>query len=70
MADFVTRLPDEGEYTAVSKQLGLSSHAVAVAVSRFRERYRALVLAEIANTVNGAADFEAEMRYLMELVSR
>lgn len=70
MADFVSRLPDEGEYAAAGKRLGLNSHAVAVAVSRFRDRYRALVRAEIANTVDGAASFEAEMRYLMDLVSR
>ncbi len=68
LADFVSRLPEEGEYTAVGERLGLSGHAVAVAVSRFRERYRALVRAEIANTVESAADFEAEMHYLMELL--
>jgi hypothetical protein len=70
LADFVSRSPDEGEYPAVGERLGLSRHAVAVAVARFRERYRARVRAEIANTVDSPADFEAEMRYLMELVSR
>ena len=70
LADFVMRSPDEGEYPAVGERLGLSSHAVAVAVARFRERYRALVRAEIANTVDCPADFEAEMGYLIELVTK
>ncbi len=67
-ADFVSRLPEEGEYTAVGERLGLSSHAVAVAVGRLRERYGVLIRAEIANTVGRPADVEVEMRYLMELV--
>jgi hypothetical protein len=47
----------------------MNSHAVAMAVARMRDRYRALVRAEIADTVDSAADFEAELRYLVELVS-
>ena len=69
LADFVSRSPDEGEYSKVGERLDMNSHAVAMAVARMRDRYRALVRAEIADTVEGAADFEAELRYLVELVS-
>jgi DNA-directed RNA polymerase specialized sigma24 family protein len=69
LADFASRSPDEGEYAKVGERLGLNSHAVAMAVARLRDRYRALVRAEIADTVDGATDLEAELRYLVELVS-
>jgi len=69
LAAFASRSPDEGEYAKVGERLGMNSHAVAMAVARMRDRYRALVRAEIADTVDGATDFEAELRYLVELVS-
>jgi RNA polymerase sigma-70 factor (ECF subfamily) len=43
----------------------LSANAVAVTVHRLRQRYRALVHAEIANTVASPADVEEEMRHLL-----
>jgi RNA polymerase sigma-70 factor (ECF subfamily) len=70
LADFVSRSPNEGEYTKVGKALDMNSHAVAVAVARMRDRYRALVRSEIAHTVQSAAEVEAELRYLVELVSQ
>jgi DNA-directed RNA polymerase specialized sigma24 family protein len=69
LADFLSRPPNPGEYAAVGEQLGLNNHAVAVAVGRLRERYRALVRAEIADTVDSPAEVDAELRYLIELVS-
>ena len=48
----------------------MNSHAVAVAVARLRERYRALIRAEIADTVESPAAVDAELHYLIELVSR
>jgi len=70
LAGFLSRPPDEGEYAAVGEQLGLNNHAVAVAVARLRERYRALIRSEIADTVDSPAEVDAELRYLIELVSR
>jgi RNA polymerase sigma factor (sigma-70 family) len=70
LADFLSRPPDEGEYTAVGDRLGLNSHAVSVAVSRLRERYRALIQTEIEDTVEGSAEVDAELRYLIELVTQ
>jgi RNA polymerase sigma-70 factor (ECF subfamily) len=70
LAEFVSRSPDHGEYTRVGERLSLSSHAVAMAVARLRDRYRTLVRAEVADTVHSAADLETELHYLVELISR
>jgi DNA-directed RNA polymerase specialized sigma24 family protein len=70
LADFLSRRPDEGEYTAVGDRLGLNSHAVSVAVGRLRERYRALIQTEIEDTVEGSAEVDAELGYLIELVTQ
>jgi len=69
LAGFLSRPPDDGEYAAVGERLGLNNHAVAVAVGRLRERYRALIRAELANTVESPAEAEAELRYLIQMVT-
>jgi DNA-directed RNA polymerase specialized sigma24 family protein len=69
LAAFLSRSPEAGEYAAVGGRVGLSSHAIAMAVTRLRERYRALIRAEIRETVNSAVEVEAEMRFLVELMS-
>jgi DNA-directed RNA polymerase specialized sigma24 family protein len=70
LADFLSRPPDEGEYAAIGERLELNSHAVAVAVGRLRERYRALIRAEVADTVDRPAEVDIELHYLVELVSQ
>jgi len=70
LAGFLSCLPGEGEYAVVGERLGLNSHAVAVAVARLRERYRDLIRAEIADTVDSPAAVDTELHYLIELVSR
>jgi RNA polymerase sigma-70 factor (ECF subfamily) len=70
LADFLSRPPGDGEYAAVGERLGLNNHAVAVAVARLRERYRVLIRAEIEDTVDNTAEVDAELRYLIELVTR
>jgi DNA-directed RNA polymerase specialized sigma24 family protein len=52
-----------------ARQLGLSEGAVKVAVHRLRKRFRELVKAEIAQTVNGADEVQDELRYLVETLS-
>ena len=49
--------------------LGMSADAVAMAVMRLRRRYRAMVRAEVANTVATPAEIDDEMRYLVELLA-
>jgi len=57
-------------YAQFGSRLGLSETAVKVTVHRLRQRYRALLLEEVAHTVTRPEELEAEMRYLLEVVSR
>jgi len=69
LAVFLIHPPDEGEYAATGERLALNRHAVAVTVSRLRERYGDLVRAEIAHTAESPAAVDAELRHLIELVT-
>lgn len=53
-------------YAEVARRLGRSEGAVKVAVHRMRRRYRALVLAEVADTV-ADSEVEEELRHLFEI---
>jgi RNA polymerase sigma factor (sigma-70 family) len=57
-------------YAQLGSRLGLSETAVKVTVHRLRQRYRELLLEEIAHTVTCPEELESEMRYLLEVVSR
>ena len=54
----------------VAVKLGLTESAVKSTLHRLRERYRALVREEIAHTVAEPAEIEAEVRYLITVVSQ
>jgi RNA polymerase sigma-70 factor (ECF subfamily) len=69
LSPFLSSPVDPGEYAKIGQQLRLNPHAVAAAVQRLRRRYRECVRAEIAHTVPVAADIDAEMRYLVELLT-
>jgi RNA polymerase sigma-70 factor (ECF subfamily) len=51
-------------------ELGLSEGAMKAAVHRLRARYRALLRDEIARTVADPTEIEAEVRYLMCVISQ
>jgi RNA polymerase sigma factor (sigma-70 family) len=63
---------DDSEVTCAeaATELGLSESAVKSALHRLRERYRAFVLEEIAHTVADPAEIEAEIRYLITVMSQ
>ncbi len=61
---FLANEPETGDYANVAHELTLTTGAVAVAVHRFRNRYRELVKEEIAHTVSDAADVDDELRSL------
>jgi RNA polymerase sigma factor (sigma-70 family) len=54
-------------YAALAAQLKLTEPAVKMAVSRLRERYRKILRAEIAETVETPEEIEDEIRYLFKL---
>lgn len=51
-------------------QLGWSEGAVKVAVHRLRKRFRELVKAEIAQTVDDPAQVQEELRYLVDVLAQ
>lgn len=56
-------------YDQIAFATGLSEGAVKVAVHRLRLRYRELLRAEIANTVDSPAEVDAEMRHLFNVLT-
>lgn len=65
LKEFLSAEPDEGDYARVGAQLQMSTGAVATAMCRLRQHYRALVREEIAHTVNSPDELEDEMRSLL-----
>jgi RNA polymerase sigma-70 factor (ECF subfamily) len=53
-------------YGDLGAALGMSEGALKVAAHRLRERYRAVLRAEVADTVAAPADVDAELRHLIE----
>ena len=56
-------------YAEVARTLDMSEGAVKVAVHRLRERYRALLRAEIAETVATPEEIDGELRHLLTALS-
>jgi len=53
-----------------ARRLDVNEGAVKVAIHRLRKRFRELVKAEIAQTVGADGDVQAELNYLLEVLSR
>jgi RNA polymerase sigma-70 factor (ECF subfamily) len=64
----VTGLKSES-CTERAESLGLSEGAYRVAVHRLRSRYRELLRAEIASTVDTSSEVDAEMRHLFKVLA-
>jgi RNA polymerase sigma-70 factor (ECF subfamily) len=56
-------------YAQLARELQMTEGAIKVAVHRLRERYGALLRAEIAQTVDRSEDVDEELRYLLSAVS-
>ena len=57
-------------YARVAQELDMNEVTVKVAVHRLRRRYRALLLAEIGQTVGTEEEIEAEVQHLIACVER
>jgi len=53
-----------------ARELGLSEGAIKVAVHRLRKRFRELIRAELAQTVDTEEDIDTELRYLVEVLAK
>ena len=51
-------------------RLGLSESAIKVAIHRLRKRFREVIRAEIAQTMENPTDVDGELRYLVEVLTR
>jgi RNA polymerase sigma-70 factor (ECF subfamily) len=51
-------------------RLGLSESAIKVAIHRLRKRFREVIRAEIAQTMDNPAEVDRELRYLVEVLAR
>ena len=61
---FITGDRPDLSYAEAAARLGTSEAAAKMTVTRMRQRYRALLRAEIANTVEDPAEVDAELREL------
>ena len=67
---YLTDASASKDYSDVAVQLQMKPGAVAVAVHRLRTRYREIVRACVAQTVESEADLASEMSYLLSVLSR
>ena len=59
---------DVESYADLSAQLNMSEGALRIAALRFRQRYRELLRAEIAQTVAHPAEIDEELRHLFQVL--
>ncbi len=69
LSPYLSRPAERASYSDSARRLDMDAESVAMAVMRLRRRYRALVRAEVANTVATPAEIDDEMRYLVELLA-
>jgi RNA polymerase sigma factor (sigma-70 family) len=69
LAGFLNREPGGDRYQAVAQRLGVSPGAIRMSVHRLRRRYRELLRAEIAATVDAPDQIDDEIRFLMAILS-
>jgi RNA polymerase sigma-70 factor (ECF subfamily) len=67
---FLLGEPDAGRYEDAARELGRSAVALRVTVHRMRRRFRELLRVEIAATVADDSEIDAEIRHLIDVLSR
>ena len=65
MKPFLGFHANEGGYTDVARQVGMSTSALHLQVFNFRKRYRAVLRAQIADTVKHPDDVDSELTVLL-----
>ena len=62
--------PTEQTYAAIADRFDLTETAVKGTVHRMRRRYRELFREQMAHTIDGPEELDAELRHLLAVVSR
>jgi len=70
LKEFLWGAESSVSYAELSARLDLSEGAARVAVHRFRQRYRELLRASIADTVADPKDVDDELRHLISVLGR
>jgi RNA polymerase sigma-70 factor (ECF subfamily) len=68
LKQFLSNEGSAAQYDAVAVESDVTPGAVAVAVHRMRQRYRALVREEVDHTMASPGELEEEMRYLLDVL--
>lgn len=68
LRDYLVADRSEISYRHLSVLLGIAELSVKKLIHRFRARYRAFVRDEVAKTVKGPDDIDAEIRYLCSVL--
>ena len=66
---FLNQESDEDHYDELAARTGLSSGALRMSIHRMRRKYRTLLRAEIAETVETPEEVDAEIRFLLSTLS-
>jgi cellulose synthase/poly-beta-1,6-N-acetylglucosamine synthase-like glycosyltransferase len=69
LREFLAEPPSAGEYPALALKLNMTEGSLRVAVHRLRQRYRALLREEIAQTVEKPAAVDDEIQQLFAALS-
>ena len=70
LKQFLTLNGTAADYANAAGKLGVEASSVPVTVHRLRQRYRALVRAEVAQTVSSPVELEEEMRHLFAVLNQ
>ena len=70
LSRFIFQEPQPGEYSRLAAQWKVTESGVRSSVQRIRERYAALVRAEIANTVSDPRDVDGEVAHLINALGK
>jgi len=65
---YLIESPDQADYENVARAQGLRRNTVAVAVHRMRTRLHELVCEVLADTARDAAEVDAELRYMRDVL--
>jgi len=69
LSEFLNQDSDNVSYEELAGKMAMSAGALRMAVYRMRGRYRRLLREEITETVSAADEIDAEIRFLIAILS-